>query len=1158
MKMKTIRQQLFNSLGLGLVLCLPQLGSGAEPTEMDVRTLYSARDTNGDGAVSCDEYVAPFIGGQFEAAARAEAAQYDFNGDGSLSLLEFALTPQPPETRSILFELLDSNTDKQLSWSEYQERFPTQQRPQQFAEFCQRDLDANRQLTKEEFDLPADQLIRTLKSEFATHDTDQDGHVTRDEYIAPVRGGKWEAAATTEAEQYDWNNDHELSPVEFLFSPRGSLHLASAIEILDEDTNAELSLQELIGKLPANDQRGWAGTFHRRDADGNGRLTVNELQPEMLVPLQPCKVRLDRLLELVQESEAVANAEGAFPLERWHEIAAQLPEFSVVPVTDWDQDSSGDVSREEIVRVGSAALGMSDLEGRSLIYSNGTVVNSATITAVDADHDSQISLAEYLKFLSADPQATDRFAGFDANHNEVLDAQEIIDSRILITDPFVEFSIFDGNFDGYLTQDELVVGAAPWQTRMAPRLPAAFDDNGDKKLDLREFLSSPYANLAIEWFYGFSDQDNDGLLSWSEFRKGTTVQSIALQKLIFDRFDLNDDQFLSGPEFDFSVDSYNIPVELAFDRLDENHDGKLDADDVAGGEDRRARAEILLARIDQNSNQVIDLAEFTAKRIQIVAAWTESQPPPSLEVEYLKWDTDADGLVSASEYFLPFRGSQFQQAAIDESKLFDGDGNGSLSLLEFALSPRGDAFPADVYRLLDTNSDGHVTLREYVLPCSEAFRLGRKIRFHRSDINGDGRLSQEEHSVRENLAPPDPVLALCDALIEKARTEFEQLDTDGDGLLTKSESAGLIESLNLTPFASLAVCDLDHNGQLGLQEVVSTIRSGFGVETTDGHQLRRANGMLVDWATWSILDQDRNGKVSRIEFLRIFNTDPNAENRFASGDTNSDGNLDLDEICQGSLLFADPFHPFSQFDKDLDGQLSQQELESAQGMDHTGMRYRLLKAYDVDLSGSLSLQEFRLTPFANPVIEWYHTLQDSNNDGVLSWDELHRQKTLQYALLLHDTMDRFDLDHDGQLSTGEFEFNVQFDQVPAAAAFGVLDRNLDHRLTKEDAVGLVRPAADDAVMMLQWEERSMQVEEALSTADANADGFVSAAEFEPHRTVLATALTGQVATQPRRVTKTIVPTTTGESAEWSARSILLITLNILGLCGLGWWLIRKP
>jgi hypothetical protein len=101
----------------------------------------------------------------------------------------------------------------------------------------------------------------------------------------------------------------------------------------------------------------------------------------------------------------------------------------------------------------------------------------------------------------------------------------------------------------------------------------------------------------------------------------------------------------------------------------------------------------------------------------------------------------------------------------------------------------------------DTNKDGVVDRAEW--------KAGQEARFKRLDINGDGKLSQEELFARTPAAG-NSVLP-TDRQVQRQSSYFQLLDADKDGFVSLSE-------FMIQADRNFARCDLNKDGRIDVAE----------------------------------------------------------------------------------------------------------------------------------------------------------------------------------------------------------------------------------------------------------------------------------------------------------------------------------------------------
>ncbi|HYX01558.1 MAG TPA: EF-hand domain-containing protein [Reyranella sp.] len=110
------------------------------------------------------------------------------------------------------------------------------------------------------------------------------------------------------------------------------------------------------------------------------------------------------------------------------------------------------------------------------------------------------------------------------------------------------------------------------------------------------------------------------------------------------------------------------------------------------------------------------------------------------------------------------------------------------------------ALPRGLMRY-DTNKDGVVDRAEW--------KAGQEARFKRLDINGDGKLSQEELFARTPAAG-NSVLP-TDRQVQRQSSYFQLLDADKDGFVSLSE-------FMIQADRNFARCDLNKDGRIDAAE----------------------------------------------------------------------------------------------------------------------------------------------------------------------------------------------------------------------------------------------------------------------------------------------------------------------------------------------------
>lgn len=155
-----------------------------------------------------------------------------------------------------------------------------------------------------------------------------------------------------------------------------------------------------------------------------------------------------------------------------------------------------------------------------------------------------------------------------------------------------------------------------------------------------------------------------------------------------------------------------------------------DGNGILTRSEAEARAAALFARVDVNKDGKIDAADRTARR----------------EIRFNTIDADKDGQISRAEFAAPRARAEIgAEIGGGRGPHRMGDRNGHRHGM--GPHPRGGM----ALRMADTNQDGAITSAEFTAAALQ--------RFDRTDVNKDGRITQEERRAirqlgRQRAAPP--------------------------------------------------------------------------------------------------------------------------------------------------------------------------------------------------------------------------------------------------------------------------------------------------------------------------------------------------------------------------------------------------------------------
>merc|ERR1719500_2631142 len=249
-------------------------------------------------------------------------------------------------------------------------------------------------------------------------------------------------------------------------------------------------------------------------------------------------------------------------------------------------------------------------------------------------------------------------------------------------------------------------------------------------------------------------------------------------------------------------------------------------------------------------------------------------------------------------------------------KLLDKDGDGSISRQEMASSGHkfNNAQVEAIFALGDINDDGAIDLDEFIsVMCPSALTIVSRLRGKFKNISD----------------------------VKKA---FLAIDIDKDGVLSKNEIAGCGKFNSQETEAIFMLGDLNQDGDIDLEEFVSLMCPTASMAIS--RFTRNVKNLADAQQMFKILDKNGDGLISQEE-MRSCGSRFNAteiEAIFAIGDSNNDGEIDIDEfigvMCPSATAVVfkvsqtfkgkdGAVKAFKQIDLDGDGAISKDEMAKA-------------------------------------------------------------------------------------------------------------------------------------------------------------------------------------------------------------------------------------
>ena len=1052
--------------------------SGQSYSDIEVDAIFSLGDSDGDGEVSLQEFVALMSPSASEILAKLRSSfrsiqdvkatfkRIDTDNDGLLSkqeMLSSSGSKYDQEEVNAIFALGDVNGDGALDMGEFIGlMYPSateviSKLSSSFkniddvkSAFKMLDADGDGSITRQEMSASGHKFSQEqIESIFALGDVNDDGAIDLDEFIG-VMCPSAETVIARISSQFNNIND-----------------VKKAFLKIDVDKDGKISRSEMAKCGKFNNQEVDA-IFILGDVNGDGEIDLEEFIGLMCPSATAAVAMMTKAVRNINEAQQLfrvldKDGDGMISQEEMRNCGQKFSAKeidAIFALGDINNDGEIDVSEFVAVMCPSASTVVARM---SKGFKTLDDVKSA-FRKLDSNNDGQISKSEMAAAGLNEQEVNAIFSLGDSNNDGEIDLQEFITvmcpsaSAVVFKiskqfkgkeDAANSFKKIDINGDGMISKDEMRSCFLKLNPIEVDSIFALGDANGDVEIDLEEFLAVmvPAAGFSSS----FSSSSNTTFIqktssSFSSSSSSTMKQSSMSFSSSSSSQQMSQQSYVATSSYSTSSSSSSSvsmsfnsaqDVKSMFRKFDRNGDGHLDRSEIkqmlqsSGKNASDQDVEQMFSQGDADGDGLIDIQEFTLLMFP-AAAQTLTKLQQSYKslndviAAFRKYDSDGDGHISRSE----LRGVMGQFSEQDVDSIFalgDKDQSGGIDYQEFI-------------SMMMPNS------QNILMGVSQQFKSITDIKegFKRIDTNGDGAISRQE--LRNGMRLSDDQLAVVFALG----------DIDQDGEISMAEFVRLMSPAASSAMTRLRNCfrdiadvmiafkkfDANNDGALSQQELIAGMKTtGMNFDNQDCANI------------FAMADLNQDGEISYVEFATaLFPAAADGLSKFRSR---------LGAITDVKMAFK-------RFDADGDGEISMSELKNGAGSGFSsGEISAIFTLGDSDGDGKVSFAEFAqlVLPSARDKVttlkksfKGAQDIQaafqrfDVNKDGKISCDEL-KNGLQSSGLRLNDqeVMTIFamaDVDGDGEISLEEFStlLGASSSAAPAssgAGASGIKFRSVD-------------------------------------------------------------------------------------------------------------------
>lgn len=334
---------------------------------------------------------------------------------------------------------------------------------------------------------------------------------------------------------------------------------------------------------------------------------------------------------------------------------------------------------------------------------------------------------------------------------------------------------------------------------------------------------------------------------------------------------------------------------------------------------------------------------------------------------------------------------------------------------------------AEKFAKFDRDGDKQLSVNEYQATFAAANAAVALRDFDLVDRNADNQLSLTEywalptHPVGQRGPLHDPLTDVVDQFVGVLDSVLDDWDQAPERTVPVNQFVAAFAKALSEPLTSQMLRDVDPNSDTKVTraEARRFVEIQSGVRRSGGQLLRLPDSRVVQHMQFLNADQNRDDRLDKNEFLaRAWSPPGKGPETFDLTDDDKDGFVSWLEWSK--LRLTDTLNEFRRMDINVDGQLEPAEV-LAGTPDWCKLSGQVsFPAFDRDRNGKLSLDEFRLTFFANPIANWHSLIADTDDDGSLSRTEFSFGGAFPVMRFVY--FDLFDANKDGQLDGEEFIF----------------------------------------------------------------------------------------------------------------------------------------